>query len=301
MQVFVTGATGFVGSAVTAELLANGHGVLGLARSDRSADGLRQAGAEVLRGELEAPETLREGARSCDAIIHTGFIHDFARYAQACAIDRAAIEAVGAAIEGTGKAFIVTAGLAGLAVAGNPVTENDVAPPPSDLYPRASDMAARTLSARGIPTAIMRLPPSVHGRGDHGFVPMLIDMAREKGRSAYIGQGTNAWPAVHVADAARAFRLAIERGPSAETFHAAGELGIPFREIAQAIAAGLDLPCVSLSPDEAREHFGWFARFTALDEPAASERTRRLLGWQPTGPDLLTDIGQAGYFPVGAH
>lgn len=296
MRVFVTGATGFVGSAVTAELLTNGYRLLGLARSDGGTDHLRRAGAEVLRGDLEAPETLREGARTCDAIIHTGFVHDFSRYALSCAIDRAAIETLGAAIEGTGKPFIVTAGLAGLGGAGRAVAEGDVAPPPSDLYPRASDTAARALSARGVPTGIMRLPPSVHGRGDHGFVPMLIDMAREKGRSSYIGAGDNAWPAVHVSDAARAFRLAVERGPNAETYHAAGERGVPFREIAQAIADGLDLPCVSLSVDEARDHFGWFVRFTSLDQPASSERTQDLLGWNPTGPDLLTDIREAGYF-----
>ncbi|SCW44093.1 SDR family oxidoreductase [Ancylobacter rudongensis] len=300
MQVFVTGASGFVGSAVTAELLAHGHRVLGLARSDRSADALARTGAQVLRGDLEAPETLREGARLCDAIIHTGFIHDFAHYARCCAIDRAAIETLGAAIAGTNKPFIVTAGLAGLGVPGEVVSEDDIAPPPTDLYPRASDMAARALTARGIPTMIMRLPPSVHGRGDHGFVPMLIALAREKGRSAYVGGGSNAWPAAHVTDAARAYRLAVERGPSAETFHAAAERGVPFRDIAQAIAGGLDLPCVSLSAGEARTHFGWMAHFTALDQPTASERTRHLLDWHPRGPDLLTDMAQAGYFPVSA-
>ncbi|WP_018390814.1 SDR family oxidoreductase [Ancylobacter sp. FA202] len=300
MQVFVTGATGFVGSAVTAELLAHGHQVMGLARSNKSADELVRSGAQVLRGDLEAPETLREGAQSCDAVLHAGFIHDFADYARCCAIDSAAIETLGAAIEGTGKPFIVTAGLAGLAVTGNAVTEDDVAPPPSEIYPRASDSAARALTARGIPTMILRLPPSVHGKGDHGFVPMLIQRAREKGRSAYVGAGDNAWPAVHVTDAARAYRVALERGPSADTFHAVGEQGVPFRAIAQAIAVGLNLTCVSLSPEEAREHFGWMARFTTLDQPTASERTRHVLGWHPTGPGLLTDIAEAGYFPVAA-
>ena len=300
MQVFVTGATGFVGSAVTSELIANGHRVLGLARSERGAEQLLRAGAQVLRGDLEMPETLRAGAELCDAVIHTGFVHDFARFAWACAVDRAAIEALGAAIEGTGKPFIVTAGLAGLGAPGQTVTEDDVAPPPTEHYPRASDSAARALAARGIPTMIMRLPPSVHGRGDHGFVPMLIEMARAKGRSAYIGTGANAWPAVHVADAARAYRLAVEHGPGAGTFHAAGEPGIPFREIAQAIAAGLDLPCVSLSPEAAREHFGWFTEFARLDQPAASDTTRHVLGWHPAGPDLLADLKDAGYFPARA-
>ncbi|WP_371346017.1 SDR family oxidoreductase [Ancylobacter sp. IITR112] len=298
MHVFVTGATGFIGAAVTAELLANGHSVLGLARSDRAEEQLRRAGAQVLRGDLEAVETLRAGAQASDAIIHTGFVHDFARFAQCCAIDRAAIEALGAAIAGTGKPFIVTAGLAGLGTSGREVTEADVAPPPSELYPRASDAAARGLSARGIPTMIMRLPPSVHGAGDHGFVPILIAMARAQGRSAYIGAGDNAWPAVHVSDAARAYRLAIEQEPSGETFHAAGERGIAFREIAQAIADGLGLPCVSLDGETARAHFGWFSEFARIDQPTATDRTRDLLGWLPTGPTLLADMRDAGYFAV---
>ncbi|WP_421698596.1 SDR family oxidoreductase [Ancylobacter sp.] len=295
MQVFVTGATGFVGSAVTAELIANGHRVLGLARSQRGAYQLVRRGAQVLRGDLEAPETLREGAERCDAVIHTGFVHDFARFAHSCAIDRAAIETIGAAIAGTQKPFIVTAGLAGLGIPGEPVTEDVIAPQPTDAYPRASDSAARALTARGIPTTIMRLPPSVHGRGDHGFVPMLIDMARRQGRSAYVGEGDNVWPAVHVSDAARAFRLAIEQGPGAETFHAAAEAGIAFREIARAIADGLDLPCVSLTGEEARAHFGWFLGFASMHQPVSSVWTQERLGWRPTGPGLLDDIRHAGY------
>lgn len=296
MRVFVTGATGFVGSAVTAELLAHGHDVLGLARAQERAAALERMGAQSLIGDLEAPETLQQGARACDAIIHTGFVHDFAHYAKCCAIDAAAIEAMGAAIAGIAKPFIVTAGLAGLGVAGRAVTEGDIAPPPSDAYPRASDATARQLSARGIPTAIMRLPPSVHGRGDHGFVPMLIEAARRQGRSAYVGDGDNVWPAVHVSDAARAFRLAIEQGPGAETFHAAGEAGIPFRAIADAIADGLDLPCVSLTGDEARAHFGWMLGFASMHQPVSSSRTQERLGWTPTGPGLLADIRDAGYF-----
>ncbi|MGA0563724.1 SDR family oxidoreductase [Ancylobacter sp. VNQ12] len=296
MRVFVTGATGFVGSAVTAELLANGHRVLGLARSDRGADQLRRVGAEILRGALEAPATLEQGARTCDAIIHTGFIHDFSRFAESCAIDRAAIETLGAAIEGTSKPLIVTSGLASLDAAGRVALEADAARPPSHAYPRASEAAARALAERGIHAGIMRLPPSVHGEGDHGFVPMLIDMARQKGLSAYIGEGSNVWPAVHVKDAASAFRLAVEHGPGSGTFHAVAEQGIAFREIAQAIAAGLGIPCVSLTPAEAGDHFGWFSGFAALDQAASSQQTRALLGWVATGPDLLTDIREAGYF-----
>lgn len=299
MKVFVTGATGFVGTAVTRELLAHGHQVLGLARSDRGADALSRIGAEIIRGDLEVPETLRRGAEAAEAIIHTGFMHDFSRFAEACAIDRAAIETLGSAIEGSDKPLIVTAGVASLDAAGPLAMESDLALPPSAVYPRASEVAAQALTARGIPTGVMRLPPSVHGKGDHGFVPMLIDMARQKGRSAYIGEGSNAWPAVHVDDAARAFRLAVEAGPGAGTFHAVAEQGVPFRRIAETIAGGLGVPCVSLGEDEARNHFGWFFGFASVDQPTSSEKTRADLGWNSTGPDLLTDIVQAGYFAAG--
>ncbi len=296
MKVFVTGATGFVGAAVVEDLLAHGHQVLGLARSDGSAQKLAKAGAGVLRGDLEAPETLREGAVTSDAIVHAGFVHDFSRFPAACAIDRAAIETLGAAIEGTRKPLIVTAGVAFLNAQGAAAVETDAGFPPSDAYPRASEAAAKALSDRGIPTNVMRLPPSVHGPGDHGFVPMLIEIARRKGRSAYIGEGGNAWPAVPVRDAARAFRLAIERGQGSGTYHAVAEQGVPFRTIAEAIAAGLGVACVSLSAAEARDHFGWFFDFASINQPTSSEQTRTDLGWSPTGPDLLTDIRQAGYF-----
>ena len=300
MKVFVTGATGFVGTAIVRELLAHGHQVLGLARSARSIETLRLAGADALRGDLEAPETLRTGAESCDAIIHAGFVHDFSRFAQACATDRAAIETMGAAIENTGKPFVVTAGLASIAATGAVAIETDPAFPPSDAYPRASEAAAQALCHRGIPTSVLRLPPSVHGRGDHGFVPMLIDIARRTGRSAYIGDGDNLWPAVHVDDAARAYRLLVEGGARLETCHAVAEQGVPFRKIAEAIAAGLDLPCLSLTGDAAQAHFGWFFGFAALDQPASAAWTRQNLGWVPTGPDLLGDIAKAGYFTTAA-
>ncbi|QTL03412.1 SDR family oxidoreductase [Aquabacter sp. L1I39] len=294
MKVFVTGATGFVGVAVVEELLAQGHEVLGLARSAASAARLRAMGAEPLAGDLEAHAVLRSGAAVADAVIHTGFIHDFARFAQSCAIDRAAILALG---EGaSGKPFVVTSGLAALDAAGRRAVETDRALPPSERYPRASEWAAETLSARGISTSVMRLPPSVHGPGDHGFVPMLIEMARRSGVSGYGGQGANVWPAVHVRDAARAYRLTVERGPASVTCHAVAEEGVPFREIAKAIAEGLGLPCVSLSPGEARRHFGWFEGFAALDQSASSAATRARLGWQPDGPGLLSDIAHAGYF-----
>ena len=296
MKVFVTGATGFVGTAIVRELRANGHEVIGLARSDHSASALQKLGAAALRGDLESPETLREGVQISDAIIHAGFIHDFSRFAEACAIDHVAIETLGATIGDSGKAFIVTAGVAALEAPGPIALESDKAFPPSDAYPRASEVAARALSDRGVPVNLMRLPPSVHGRGDHGFVPMLIDIARLKGVSAYVGDGASAWPAVHVDDAARAFRLSVERGASSEVYHAVAEQGVAFRQIAEAIAKGLDIHCVSMSVDEAREHFSWFYEFASIDQPASSKRTQEILGWTPRASDLLNDIMNAGYF-----
>lgn len=296
MNVFITGATGFVGSAVARDLIAHGHAVTGLARSDTSAAALAAAGVAVLRGDLESPQVLRQGAEAADAIVHAGFLHDFSRFPAACAIDRAAIAALGEAIEGTRKPLVVTAGLAFLNTRGPVAVESDPPFPPSDAYPRASEAAAEALSEGGIPTSVMRLPPSVHGAGDHGFVPMLIDIARRTGRSAFIGAGENLWPAVHVTDAASAFRLAIERGPSRDTYHAVAETGVPFRQIAEAIADGLGVPCVSLSAEEARAHFDWFFGFASIDQETSSERTRADLGWAATGPDLLTDIRTAGYF-----
>lgn len=299
MRVFVTGATGFVGAAVVRELLSHGHQVLGLARSERSQTELRKLGAEALRGDLQAPETLRQGAALADAIVHAGFIHDFSRFAEASAIDATAIETLGEAIENTEKPLIVTAGVAFLDATSPLAVESDPAFPPSPDYPRASETAAKALSDHGIPTSVMRLPPSVHGMGDHAFVPMLIDIARQKGLSAYIKDGRNAWPAVHVHDAARAFRLAVERGPSTETYHAVAEQGVPFRKIAEAIAVGLGIPSVSLSEEDARQHFNWFYSFASIDQPTSSDRTRTLLGWSPEGADLLTDIRYAGYFQAG--
>ena len=296
MRVFVTGATGFVGTAIVRELLDHGHQVLGLARSDASADKLAALGADAMLGDLEALETLAEGVRQADAAIHAGFMHDFARYSQACEIDRLAIETLGNAINDSAKPFIVTAGVAFISSSGPLTLETDAALPPSEHYPRASEKTAKELSDRGIPTTIMRLPPSVHGAGDHGFVPTLIEIARQTGRSAYIEDGANAWPAVHVEDAARAFRLAIEHGPAANTFHAVSEESIPFRRIAEVIGAGLGVPSVSLSTDEAQAHFGWFYPFASINQPTSSARTRDVLGWQPKAPDLLTDMANAGYF-----
>lgn len=296
MNVFITGATGFVGSAVAHELRAHGHRVTGLARSEKSAAALEAAGVGVLLGDLESREVLRQGAEAADAIVHAGFLHDFTRFPAACAIDRAAIAALGHAITGTAKPLIVTAGLASLNTRGPVAVESDRALPPSDAYPRATEAAAEALADGGVPTNVMRLPPSVHGIGDHGFVPILIDIARRTGRSAFIDAGDNLWPAVHVTDAARAYRLALERGPSRDTYHAVAEAGVPFRQIAEAIAEGLGVPSVSLSVEDARQHFGWFFHFATIGQETSSERTRADLVWTPEGPDLLTDIRTAGYF-----
>jgi nucleoside-diphosphate-sugar epimerase len=296
MKIFITGATGFVGSSITKELVGNGHEVLGLARSDESAEKLRRMGATAIRGSLETLDALQGGAERADAIIHAGFVHDFARFKEACDIDRAAIETLGRAIKGTVKPMIVTAGVAHIRASGPLTLETDEACPPNDFYPRASEAAARALTESGVPVSVIRLPPSVHGRGDHAFIPMLIDLAQRTGRSAYIGTGANSWPAVHVKDAATCFRLAIEQGQAQRTLHAVAEQAIPFRDIAEAIAAGTGLPLATLSREEAEEHFGWFFTFASIDQPTSSEITQQDLGWSPVHATLLSDMKDADYF-----
>ncbi|TNC43650.1 SDR family oxidoreductase [Rubellimicrobium rubrum] len=295
MRIFVTGATGFVGSAVVEDLVAAGHAVLGLARSDDAAARLAAQGADICRGDITDHATLRAGAAEVDAVIHTAFNHDFSRFAASCEEDRQAIEVLGAALQGTDRQLLVTAGLAGVAP-GRPSSEEDEPPTPSPAYPRASEQTARRLAARGLRASAVRLAPSVHDKGDHGFVPLLIEIAREKGASAYVGDGGNRWSAVHRRDAARVYRLALEHGLEAGPFQAAGEEAIPFRAIAEAIGQGLGLPVASLSPDEAQAHFGWFAHFASMDAPASSAGTRDRLGWEPNGPGLLADMREAGYF-----
>lgn len=297
MRVFVTGATGFVGSAVVRELLEAGHGVLGLARSEAAADRLRAAGADVHRGTLDDPASLQAGAAAADAVIHTAFVHDFSAFVENCELDRRAVEALGAALVGSARRLIVTSGT-GILPAGRPSDEDDRPRPGS--HPRvASEEAAAAVAARGVDTIVVRLPASVHGDGDHGFVPLLGHIARQTGRSAWVGEGTNRWPAVHRTDAARLYRLALEHGAPGGCWHAvAEEEGIPLRAVAEVIGRRLGLPAVGLSPEAAEEHFGWFAHFAALDAPTSSRHTRETLRWTPTGPTLLADIDRESYFDV---
>lgn len=295
MRIFVTGATGFVGSAVVEELIGAGHEVLGLARSDTGAAALEASGVTAHRGDLRDLDSLQRGAASADGVIHCGFIHDFSRFEESCGVDMQAIEALGSALEGSERPLLVTSGVAHLAH-GSLAVETDAMPAPTAAYPRGSEAAAAALAARGICATTVRLPPSVHGAGDHGFVPILIAKARETGLSAYIGDGANRWPAVHRRDAARVFRLAIERGARDGPYHAVAEEGVAFREIAAAIGRGLDLPVVSRSAAEAAAHFRWFTAFAGMDAPTSAAHTRGLLDWEPQGPRLISDIERAGYF-----
>ena len=288
MQVFVTGASGFIGSAVVAELLGAGHQVVALARSATSADALTTAGAEVLPGSLDDVETLRRGAAAADGVIHLAFNHDFENYAGAAETDRRAIEAIGDALAGSDRPLAVAAGIVGLQSDTVATEADDLSP----VVPRLSESAALPLAEKGVRVSIVRLSPTVHGQGDYGFVPRLIDIAREKGVSAYPSDGTNQWPAVHRHDAARLFRSALESAPSGARLHAVAEEGVPTREIAEAIGRGLGIPVRSVSADQVSDHFGWLGAFFGLDAAASSDVTRALLNWTPTGPTLVDDLAR---------
>jgi nucleoside-diphosphate-sugar epimerase len=295
MRVFVTGASGFVGSAIVKELLQAGHQVLGLVRTDNAAEELIKAGAEAHHGNLDDLESIKKGAANCDAVIHTAFNHDFSRFKDNCENDRKVILALGEALAGSGSPLVITSGI-GLLKRDRLVTENDT-PPGSDVVPRAAtDEAATTVAGQGVNTYIVRLPPTVHGQGDHGFIPIVIGLAKEKQHSVYIGEGHNHWPAVHRLDAAVVYRLIVEKQPEQKVFHAVAEEGIPFRQIANAIGQGLQLPTVSKDGKDAEDHFGWFKHFAAIDCAASSEQSRTLLGWEPRQPGLLDDLVPGIYF-----
>ena len=295
MRIFLTGATGFVGSAIVPELISAGHQVVGLARSDANAKSLAAAGAQVHRGSIEDFDSLRSGAAAVDGVIHTAFNHDFSKWAENCENDRLAIEALGSALAGSNRPLVITSGT-GLVTQpdGRLGAEDDA---PTSTVPRIkSEQAATAVAARGVHVSVVRLPPSVHGDGDHGFVPTLIRIAREKRAAAYVGDGGNRWPAVHRLDAAHLYRLVIERGAAGARYHGVGDEGAPFRDIATVIGQRLNVPVVSKTPEEAAEHFGWFAHFAALDTPASSEKTQKELGWRPTHAGLIADLQRGAYF-----
>jgi nucleoside-diphosphate-sugar epimerase len=297
MKVFVTGATGFVGTAVVQELLNAGHQVLGLARSEESANKLIAAGAEVHRGDLNDFESLKSGVAASDAVIHLGFVHDFTRFEEMCKLDGKVIETIGETLVGTEKPFLITSGTALFSKEGI-TTEKDLSA--KNPHPRiATENAADAVAVKGVKVAVVRLSPSVHGKGDKiGFVPLLINIAKEKGVSAMINEGNNFWPAVHRLDAAKLYRLALEKPFETGTrYHAVAEQGIPFKTIATEIAEKLNIPIVSLTSDEAAQHFTWFAHFAKLNNLTSSEETRKTLDWNPQHSTLLEDLQGFIYFP----
>lgn len=296
MRVFVTGASGWIGSAVVPELLAAGHEVVGLARSDASAAAIEAAGAQVSRGSLDDLDSLRAGAADADGVVHLAFNHDFSDSQGAGRTERAAIETIAGELEGSGRPFLFASGLA-LLTPGRVATERDVSPYDGPDAPRGgAEPLALGYAGRGVRPVSLRFAPTVHGEGDHGFTAALVETARRTGVAAYIGDGENRWPAVHRLDAAHLVRLALGAAPAGSVVHAVGEEGVPTRRIAEAIGQGLGLPVASISAEEAADHFGWLARFFAVDIPASSAITQDALGWTPTHPTLLDDLAAGYYF-----
>jgi nucleoside-diphosphate-sugar epimerase len=293
MRVFVTGASGWIGSAVVPELIGAGHQVVGLARSEASAAALAAAGAEVQRGALDDLDSLRAGAAASDGVIHLAYIHDFANFVAAAQTDLRAIETLGAALAGSGRPLVIASGVLGLP-AGRLVTERDMPAPAAGRIANAHAVLA--FAARDVRSAVVRLAPSVHGEGDYGFIARLIEIARERGVSGYIDDGSNCWPGVHRLDAARLFRLALEGAPAGTVLHGVADEGVPIRAIAEVIGRHLDLPVVAIPREEAGAHFGWLGNFLAFDVRASNALTRELVGWQPAQPGLIADLGQGHYF-----
>lgn len=296
MKIFVTGATGFVGTALVQELIKANHQVLGLARSVASAEKLKAAGAGVQLGDLEDLDSLRHGAAAADAVIHAGFVHDFSRFAEVCQIDKVAIETIGSTLAGSNRPFIVTSGTA-LVNPGTMATEDMPITYDTTRFPRVSEPSLDAFTPQGVRTGIIRLAPSVHGEGDlHGFIPTLVNIARQKGVVAYIGDGQNRWNAVHRLDAVRLFRLALEKGETGMKYHAVGDEGMTLKTISEVIGRHLNLPVVSIAPEEAAAHFGWFAMMASLDCPASSQLTQKRLNWKPVHPTLSEDLASGIYF-----
>ncbi|MDR5823899.1 SDR family oxidoreductase [Caballeronia sp. LZ043] len=299
MRIFLTGATGFIGSALVPELIAAGHRVIGMTRSDAGAQALKDAGADVHHGTLENPASLRDGAADADAVIHTAFDHDFSRFVENCEKDKRAIAALGEALAGSDRPLVITSGTGiGIGEQGGLASEDIV----NLKHPNpriASEIAGQALLDQGINVSVVRLP-QVHDPFRQGLITPLIGIAREKGVCAYVGDGANRWPAGHRSDVARLYRLAIEKAERGARYHAVGEEGVSARDIMESLGRGMQLPVVSITPAEAQDHFGWMAMFMALDMPASSAQTQARLGWQPTGPTLLSDLDQARYLEQSA-